>query len=101
MYSVVDCPTQLICFNDIYLSTLYVNRQIQKTQQGNLLGIVLLESNYNYGIYGHTCLSEFSFDNLSSFNLNAVYLLKKSNRFFLTIFLLSNYVIMCDAFLAQ
>ena len=42
MYCVVDCPTQLICFNDIYLSTLYVNRQIQKTQQGNLLGIVLL-----------------------------------------------------------
>ena len=27
---VVDCPTQLICISDIY-----VNRQIQKTYQGN------------------------------------------------------------------
>ena len=32
---IVDRPTQLICISDIYL--LYVNIQIQKTYQGNLL----------------------------------------------------------------
>ena len=35
----VDRPTQLICISDIYL--FYVNRQIQKTQQGNLLDHLL------------------------------------------------------------